>query len=83
MHRGAQIRRCELCEGFIQALTKPGDSRRRSVQVEDRRADLLDDTLQVIDAVTQSPLDLAGAGAGDGALQGESDSEEALNDMIV
>ena len=54
-----------------------------AVQVEDRRANLLDYLLEIIHALRQLLLHFGGPCPRDGSLQGEPHGEEPLDDVIV
>ena len=53
------------------------------MQVEDRRANLLDYLLEIIHALGQPLLHFGGPCPRDGSLQGEPHGEEPLDDVIV
>ena len=75
--------RRELRDGFVQALAEPGDARRCAVQIEDRRADLLNDFLKVVDAIGKSLLHFGYTCPRNRSLKRKSDGEQALDDVIV
>src|SRR3954470_10915799 len=53
------------------------------MQIEDRRTNLLNDALKIVDGIHQPLLYLGRPRPWDGALQGEPDGEQALDYVVV
>jgi len=53
------------------------------MQVEDRRTNLLNDSLKIVDGVHKSLLHFGRPRPWDGALEGETDGEQALDHVVV